>query len=105
MLKWFKVKLDKITGIDELTKRVIRQDMEINRLNSMIRVSVDYHRGNGDASWAVICLPGQKMDYVTFVELDRNEIEEVQRFLKHFRKYQINPTIDRMPNMPKALFF
>lgn len=68
-------------------KKISHEDMgiiqsQIHNINQLYSVGVDVgirdHR-----NWAVICIEG-KPNYVRFVDLGRNEVREVQRFLKQF---------------------
>jgi hypothetical protein len=105
MIRYLKNKLLSWLGINDLIIDIANNRKDLNKILRLIKVSVDYHHYKGNHSWAVICLPGKKMDYVTFVELPTADIIEIQNFLRQFRKHEINPIIDRMPGMPRESFY
>lgn len=105
MKNWLRKKIINFLGLNRCIAVALRNESDIRKIMKLMDVSVDYHGHKGDHSWAVICLPGKKMEYVAFVELSPGEIMDVSRFLKNFRRHGVNPTIDRMPNMPKEFFY
>lgn len=68
-----------------------------------IGVGVDVDPHPYSHSWAVICLQGNKRDFIKFVELNDSNVHEIQRFLSNFRRDNVN--IDLPIDMPKNIFF
>lgn len=66
-----------------------------------IQVATDIHLKS--PSWAVICLQGQKADFVKFVDLDQRSIENISHYLRQFERR--NVVADMPYCVPKNEFF
>lgn len=66
-----------------------------------IQVAADIHVKS--PSWAVICIQGQKADFVKFIDLDQRDIEGIAHYLRRFERRNV---IADMPYcVPKNQFF
>ena len=66
-----------------------------------IQVATDIHVKS--PSWAVICLQGQKADFVKFIDLGQRDIESIANYLRRFERPNV---IADMPYcIPKNQFF
>ena len=62
--------------------REIRQVLD--PVLAKLDVSVDVHEYSN--SWAVVAIQGGKTDYIKFIDLGREHVEEIRRFLTQFEK-------------------
>ena len=85
-----------------LSMELEKQIKHVNNILSGIDVSVDVHEYRGASSWAVICINGQKSDYIRFVELGNKDIHEISMFLRQFERSK-NIRIDASPNASRFL--
>lgn len=83
------------------------QDEVISKQNGLLKnfgVGADIHISDHkySRSWAVICLQGQKADFIKFVDLGDRDIREIGNYLKHFDRKHVN--MDLPHGMPKNIF-
>ena len=106
LLKWvFQQELEELKKrtdeeIARLTKKTDKEikelntfrnilNAEFNDIKKLIDVSADVHEYS-NRSWAVISIPGVKMDYIKFLDMGPMEITEMARFLKQFERANID---------------
>ena len=75
-------------------------DDRLKLIENTVKIGVDVAQREHD-SWAVICIHG-KQDYVQFIKLPSNDIQEIQRFISRFKK-EYNVVVD-CPPCAKHLF-
>jgi len=81
----------KLLGIYDLIHKIERQQKQIDFLNSLCKVGVDFHGKPYADSWAVVCIQG-KPDYINFFMLKNRDAQSIKYFLRDFAKKNI--TID-----------
>lgn len=68
----------------ELEQQVKHQLTQLHRILGTTDISVDYSVNVYNKNWAVISIQGERSDFIRFIDLDRKDIEEINRYLKHF---------------------
>lgn len=93
----------------DFKKRLQARDDRISYLENSMRmiigetkVGMDYHE-KYDRSWVVICIRGEKKEWVQFFDIHDREIGEIQRIFQKFQKSNI--TMDLPPNRRRFEFF
>lgn len=77
------------------------QEKALSNTVGNIQIATDIHLKS--PSWAVICLQGQKADFVKFIDLDQRSIEDIANYLRRFERRNV---IADMPYcVPKNEFF
>jgi len=85
--KWIRKKL----GIDSITLSVSNMSNRLERIESLVKIGVDYHYK--DESWAVICIAGNP-EYVQFRRLKNNDARTLLHILKDMNTQFTPPIID-----------
>lgn len=81
---------DEIVKMESRLQRNITLHERISREFDNIRnefkvgVDVDYH-----GSWAVVCLEGEKHDYIKFLNLNKRDAREISNFLNQFNRKNV----------------
>lgn len=57
-------------------------------ISGSTEVCVDVHKRSN--SWAVICLQGEKSNFIKFVDLGEKDIREISHFLRNFERNKID---------------
>jgi len=97
--------LKSLLGVSDLELKLVQQELEIKRqedvikglnsrlkssienISSQMKVGVDVDR---HGSWAVVCLPGEKSDFIEFIRLGETDIREIRSFLRQFDKKNVH---------------
>lgn len=83
--------------------QTLRIENRLRNITDSFEVGVDVSINNRyDPSWAVICIKGQKHDYIRFKRMDEGGLRAVSQFLRQFESNRI--TIDMPPMMEKGQF-
>jgi hypothetical protein len=78
-----------------------KQEKVLRNTVGDIQVATDIHLKS--PSWAVICIQGQRADFVKFIDLDQRDIEGIAHYLRRFERRNV---IADMPYcIPKNQFF
>lgn len=78
-----------------------RLEKQLKDTVGSIQVATDIHLKS--TSWAVICLQGEKADFIKFVDLDQRSIEDIAHYLRQFERH--NVVADMPYCVPKNEFF
>jgi hypothetical protein len=73
---------------DVYSINILRENMRKAFKN--IDISVDVHRYS--KSWAVISIQGETTDFIKFIDLGKNDIREIQKFLSMFDHAKVDTT-------------
>jgi len=68
-------------------------------INKIVDVGMDVHM-KSSGSWAVLCIDGNPQ-YMKFIRFERNDIRELQYFLKRF---EYSKRVIDAPMLPKEFF-
>lgn len=114
IVKWLGVtaELDELKRqIDVLTRNQFETEAKMKIVWTLTKVDVDISpsamrddlgRGH-EQSWAVICLHGEKRNFMQFVNLENSKMREIQEFLRHFEQRNIH--LDLPFSMKRSDFF
>lgn len=79
-----------ITECKIATEKYKEQEAKIRNILGNIDVSVDIHQYS--PSWAVISIQGEKSDYIKFVDLGKEEMQVIQKFMRQFERSKVDAT-------------
>jgi hypothetical protein len=96
----FKKELDEF---QTAVQKIEAKERHLSNLLGGIDVAVDINANDRyyAHSWAVISVQGQKADFVKFVDLGDRDIMEIQKFLRHFDR----GNVDANPSQSQFLRF
>ena len=99
--------LDKSLEIAAANNRVMGDKIEfLQQLVGNMHVGIDVHENDYSPNWAVICIQGEKANFIKFMRMRDNDLREIQHILRSFerfgaRDYQF--TIDAAPQTSRFL--
>jgi uncharacterized protein with von Willebrand factor type A (vWA) domain len=113
ILRWaLKPEIERMEQEADAMARVHRIHEENKLLNQRLRLLLNNFGAGLDVeisghkyarSWAVVCLQGEKADFVKFVDLGDAEIREIQRYIYQFERGKT--AIDAAPQFRQILKF
>ena len=75
----------------------------LSKILGGVDLSVDVHEDSYSPSWAVISIQGQKMDYIKFIDLGKDDIYAIQSYLRQFERVSSNVKVDATPRVAQYL--